>query len=104
MKTGPKPVAPEIRYEKLAVAKIGCWGWAGSKTRQGYGVLFSKGKMIYAHRLSWIIRFGPIPKGMLICHHCDNPECSNPEHLFLGTQSDNLLDMHKKWRHPGRKR
>lgn len=57
------------------------------------------GKRHLAHRFSWIIYFGSIPNGLHVLHHCDIPKCVNPEHLFLGTQSDNMNDMHSKGRH-----
>jgi hypothetical protein len=51
------------------------------------------------HRVAWELEHGPIPDGMLILHRCDNPACWAPEHLFLGTQADNVRDMHAKGRH-----
>jgi hypothetical protein len=76
-----------------------CWVWFGGKMRKGYGEIALGGRgtpHISAHRLAWILHNGPIPKGMLVCHHCDNPPCVNPEHLFLGTYSDNMMDLEKK--------
>lgn len=80
-----------------------CWEWIGKKTR-GYGQLRFKGKLIYAHRLSYIFHKGEIPKDdnfygtLIICHTCDNPPCVNPAHLFLGTFQDNSIDRNKKGR------
>lgn len=54
--------------------------------------------MVKANRASWMIHYGPIPEGMLVCHHCDNPACVNPNHIFLGTQKDNMKDMIRKGR------
>jgi hypothetical protein len=75
----------------------GCWEWNAAK-RLGYGKFAYEGKVIDAHRLSWLLHFGPIPEGMLICHRCDNPPCVRPDHLFLGTRADNTHDMDAKGR------
>jgi hypothetical protein len=76
-----------------------CWQWDGSKNQDGYGRLGHNGSNAYgAHRLSYEIHHGPIPPGLLVCHHCDNPECTNPRHLFLGTNQDNASDKVRKGR------
>ena len=87
-------------YEKFVVKNSdGCWGWSGcAPVNPGYGQFRSEMKLIRAHRASWIINFGEIPKGMFVLHKCDNPICSRPDHLFLGTQKDNLRDMISKKR------
>ncbi len=76
-----------------------CWGWKGS-LRKKYGSLQYGGKYksISAHRASWIIHYGPIPDELFVCHKCDNPGCFRPDHLFLGTATDNVQDMIKKGR------
>jgi hypothetical protein len=77
-----------------------CLEWVGSYTPQGYGRTSRKwGKQHLAHRLSYIQNVGPIPDGRCICHKCDNPACVRPEHLFVGTHKDNIVDMVKKGRH-----
>lgn len=77
----------------------GCWEWQGAKTRDGYGVLRgANGKQLRAHRASWLLTFGEIPEGMRVCHHCDNPICVRPEHLFLGSDLDNAADKIAKGR------
>ena len=76
----------------------GCIEWNGN-TRQGYGRFYLNGKWLTAHRVAWVMHNGPIPEGMLVLHKCDNSTCVNPEHLFIGTQRDNVLDMIKKKRH-----
>lgn len=64
----------------------------------GYGGLMRDGKDMQAHRLVWELTFGPIPPGICVLHRCDTPRCVRPEHLFLGTLSDNAQDMHNKGR------
>lgn len=78
-----------------------CWAWTGGCQSGGYGVLHTKDKTWLAHRFSWTFANGSIPEGMQVLHHCDNPPCVRPEHLFIGTQKDNLQDMARKGR--GRK-
>lgn len=75
-----------------------CWEWEGSRYPSGYGAVKWNGRVIGAHRLAWIEAFGPIPDGLDVCHHCDNPPCVRPSHLFLGTRSDNMRDAVSKGR------
>jgi len=80
-----------------------CWNWIRSTLRGGYGKTERKrGKAFSAHRAAWELTYGPIPKGMLVLHHCDNPRCVNPKHLWLGTQKDNVHDAFSKGRRHGR--
>lgn len=75
-----------------------CWVWKGSKAGAGYGVLGIDYKSVYAHRFSYELHFGPIPDNLCVLHKCDNPPCVNPDHLFLGTQLDNMDDRNRKGR------
>lgn len=70
-----------------------CWIWKAQIMPEGYGNFWINGRNCGAHRASWKIFIGEIPKGMFVCHHCDVKSCVNPEHLFLGTCKDNVLDM-----------
>ena len=78
--------------------KDGCWEWLSYKDNNGYGRINYGGKPFLAHRLSYMLKYGDIPAGKVVCHRCDNPGCTNPDHLFLGTQADNVEDMHAKGR------
>ena len=87
----------------VIVRDVGCWGWKGFHNAAGYGVARFGGrgvKKILAHRLSWQLYRGEIPDGLHVLHHCDIPGCVNPNHLFLGTNLDNIKDRMKKGR-PG---
>jgi hypothetical protein len=82
----------------LYVAKgPGCWGWTASCS-DGYGQIKSGKVPLRAHRVSWVIHFGPIPEGLDVLHHCDNPPCTRPDHLFLGTDLTNVRDAIRKGR------
>lgn len=74
----------------------GCWEWQGSRTQFGYGKIKVQGVERTTHRFSWELANGPIPPGAYILHRCDNPPCVRPDHLFLGTQADNIHDMDDK--------
>ncbi len=81
------------------VDKLGdCWEWIAARNPRGYGLIIKSGIAEKAHRVSYELNISDIPEGMCICHHCDNPGCVNPDHLFLGNHADNMHDMADKGR------
>jgi len=90
-----KPILERF-WERVEKSE-GCWEWKGGKSTRGYGV-FGK---VQAHRFSWELHNGPIPEGLCVCHRCDNHSCIRPDHLFLGTQLDNMRDRKAKGRYIG---
>lgn len=91
------------RFWSKVVKTDTCWIWigAGSTSKKGYGQIRlpgAKGRQTSAHRVSWILHRGEIPIGLDVLHKCDNPPCVNPDHLFLGTNQDNVNDKVSKGR------
>lgn len=91
----------DIRWENKTSEpdENGCINWLGALDKDGYGRIKPKnGKRMRTHRFAYQKHFGMIPEKMFVCHHCDNPSCVTPEHLWLGTAKDNALDRAKKGR------
>ena len=103
---------PLIKYYNLAIECFNdnfrvndqnCWIWKGRLNYTGYGTFKFKGKNYSAHRFSYKYHYGEFDESLFVCHHCDIRRCCNPEHLFLGTHTDNMQDCIKKNRHRWRK-
>lgn len=90
----------DVRERLLAMREVqgDCWVWTGSPDRWGYGQMRHGGRKVGVHRLAYEVFVGPIPPGMVVMHLCDNPPCFKPEHLRVGTQRDNVIDMIDKGR------
>ncbi len=90
------------RFEaKIFKSDNECWEWSGHKCITGYGQFSLIGKPVSSHRASWLLYKGKIPDGICVLHKCDNRKCVNPDHLFLGTNLDNILDSMNKNRRKG---
>src|SRR5690349_13477746 len=108
MRPGRKTTPWWIRFWRYVAVTEGCWKWVGGKHEFGYGKIFMSRRgpgrnnqvFLDAHRASWIIHFGPVPEGMCVLHKCDNPECTRPDHLELGTTADNNWQTMERERHP----
>ena len=94
----------EILLSHISINSDGCWNWTGSRNSEGYGNTMigsrrdGSRRTAKAHRVSFFIFTGISPEGYDVCHKCDNPSCINPNHLFLGTEKDNMRDMVRKGR------
>lgn len=96
--SGRPRIHPAIRFMEYVLKTDSCWEWIGQKDKNGYGRFSYETKKQWSHRVSYRLHKGEIPEGLFVCHSCDNPPCVNPDHLWLGTNSENLRDMRKKGR------
>ena len=85
-------------FSAVTIDDNGCWNSPFDRSAK-YARIWCAGRHMLAHHYAWIVAYGEIPDGMCVLHHCDNPKCVNPKHLFLGTNQDNVNDKMKKGRH-----
>jgi hypothetical protein len=93
-----KATEEATRFWSFVERTESCWLWRGAQRGSGYGGFHWRNISHYAHRKAWELINGPIADGLHVCHHCDNPPCVRPDHLFLGTQADNNHDRDRKGR------
>jgi hypothetical protein len=100
----PSPVLMAVRFWSKVEFGDGCWLWTAStngSAKHQYGQFSVGGRKVGAHRAAWTLSRGPIPDGYFVCHDCDVTRCVRPDHLFLGTHSDNMWDASIKGRQRG---
>lgn len=90
-----------LRHYGWSTTPTGCWEWNGSRLKTGYGRVAHQHKVLGAHRVAHEVWIGPIPEGLQVNHHCDNPPCINPEHLYAGTAQENMQDKVNRGRWKG---
>ena len=92
------PDSAEIKLLKKVKKTRTCWLWQGGTNLAGYGIICLWGDTYFAHRASYMIFVGPIPKGKMVLHKCDIPNCIKPKHLYAGTAADNMRDTQERGR------
>jgi hypothetical protein len=93
-----RDLTPEKAFWSKVNKTAGCWLWTRPGWIDGYAQFMTRRRRVYVHRFAYELTHGPIPPGLLVCHKCDVPLCVRPDHLFLGTPKDNILDAVRKGR------
>jgi hypothetical protein len=96
--THPAEVASRASFWAKVNMLAGCWTWTGATNSAGYGHVSYGGRNYSTHRCAYEYTFGQLPNDLFVCHHCDNPPCVNPAHLYAGTPKDNTSDMYRRGR------
>lgn len=94
------PLSERLAYNVAPPNELGCMLWIGKRDRNGYGRMKWRGKEQFTHRLSWEEAKGSVPIGLCVCHRCDVPACINIDHLWVGSQTENMEDKRAKGRSP----
>ena len=90
------PLSSKLEANTLRLPESGCWIWLSTLHPGGYGRVCAGKTPFFAHRVSYELKYGAIPAGMMALHHCDVRCCVNPDHIFVGTQQDNMTDKVRK--------
>ena len=93
----------QAKFWEQVVSNGLCWEWQGAKNESGYGLVWVNGKLVRAHRVSYVMAYGSIATDKVACHTCDNPSCVNPMHIYAGTVKDNVADCVARGRQRGRR-